>query len=74
MLCFNTHTFLGRSTYDSSRKGELAFFDITQRHSKLRQEMDFACVETQIGDGSIGDCEIIELADKDVVRLRLTTT
>jgi len=23
--------------------------------------MDFTCVETQIGDGSIADCEIVEL-------------
>ncbi|KAG5733688.1 E3 ubiquitin-protein ligase BRE1 [Termitomyces sp. T112] len=33
----------------------------------LEKEMDFACVETQIGDGSIADCEIVELADNDVV-------
>jgi hypothetical protein len=25
--------------------------------------MDFACVETQIGDGSMDDCEIVEIED-----------
>jgi hypothetical protein len=26
------------------------------------QPLDLACVETQIGDGSLMDCEIVELA------------
>lgn len=35
----------------------------------LDKELDLACVETQIGDGSAADCEIVELAE--VYRLRL---
>jgi len=35
----------------------------------LGKAMDFTCVETQIGDGSSADCEIVEL--ERVVRLRL---
>jgi len=33
--------------------------------------MDFACVETQIGDGSAHDCEILELDGANVVQLKL---
>ncbi|KAG6903107.1 hypothetical protein C0995_006294 [Termitomyces sp. Mi166 len=40
----------------------------------LGKEMDFACVETQIGDGSIADCEIVEFTEKEIVRLRMATT
>lgn len=29
------------------------------------QTIDFTCVETQIGDGSIADCEIVDLNEKD---------
>ncbi|KAF6763100.1 allantoicase [Ephemerocybe angulata] len=35
----------------------------------LDKPLDLACVETQIGDGSAADCEIVELAE--VYRLRL---
>ena len=28
--------------------------------------MDFACVETQIGDGSTGDCEIMNVEELGV--------
>jgi len=35
----------------------------------LGKAMDFTCVETQIGDGSSADCEIVDL--ERVVRLRL---
>ena len=31
-------------------------------HYFLLQALDLACVETQIGDGSLMDCEIVELA------------
>ncbi|KAG6837508.1 hypothetical protein H0H93_008433 [Arthromyces matolae] len=37
----------------------------------LDKNMDFACVETQIGDGSNADCEILELAAEEVVNLSL---
>ena len=30
----------------------------------LQRTMDFVCVETQVGDGSTADCEIIDL-EKD---------
>lgn len=35
--------------------------------------MDFACVETQIGDGSACDCEILELDEANAVELKLPT-
>ncbi|KAJ6500130.1 allantoicase [Mycena vitilis] len=35
----------------------------------LEKAMDFACVETQVGDGGTADCEIVEL--ERVVRLKL---
>jgi allantoicase len=31
------------------------------------QPMDFACVETQIGDGSKADCEIVNINEDIVV-------
>ncbi|KAF9469927.1 allantoicase [Collybia nuda] len=38
----------------------------------LGEAMDFACVETQIGDGSTSDCEIVEMDDvEDMLLLRL---
>ncbi|KAF5380344.1 hypothetical protein D9615_004567 [Tricholomella constricta] len=37
----------------------------------LGKAIDFACVETQIGDGSAADCEILELNGAEVVKLRL---
>jgi len=37
----------------------------------LGKAMDFACVETQIGNGSVADCEILELGETEVVKLRL---
>ncbi|GLB37590.1 putative ureidoglycolate lyase [Lyophyllum shimeji] len=37
----------------------------------LGKAMDFACVETQIGNGSTSDCEILELGEAEVVKLRL---
>lgn len=37
------------------------------------QSMDFACVETQIGDGSAADCEIIELDEAQVATIKLPT-
>ena len=30
------------------------------------QELDLACVETQIGDGSGADCEILELDQRKI--------
>jgi len=33
--------------------------------------MDLACVETQIGDGSAADCEIVELGEEDRVIVRV---
>ncbi|KAJ7217868.1 galactose-binding domain-like protein [Mycena pura] len=44
-------------------------FRTDQPMTVLGKAMDFACVETQIGDGSSADCEIVEL--ERVVRLRL---
>ena len=35
------------------------------------QPLDLACVETQIGDGSPADCEILELDDSSDIRLKL---
>ncbi|RDB25286.1 putative allantoicase [Hypsizygus marmoreus] len=38
----------------------------------LGKAIDFACVETQIGDGSVADCEILELdGAASVLRLRI---
>ena len=34
--------------------------------------MEFACVETQIGDGSARDCEILELGEANAVELKLS--
>ncbi len=36
------------------------------------QPLDLACVETQIGDGSPADCEILKLEGLFDVRLKLT--
>ncbi|KAJ8469164.1 hypothetical protein ONZ45_g16986 [Pleurotus djamor] len=37
----------------------------------LNKPLDFTCVETQIGDGSIADCEILELdRSKQVIKLQ----
>ncbi|KAF7306049.1 putative allantoicase [Mycena chlorophos] len=36
----------------------------------LEKGMDFSCVETQIGDGSGSDCEIVELEEPVWLRLR----
>jgi hypothetical protein len=38
----------------------------------LLQPLDLACVETQIGDGSPADCEILNLEGSFDVRLKLT--
>ncbi|KAF8348316.1 allantoicase [Amanita rubescens] len=38
----------------------------------LERPLDLACVETQIGDGSPADCEILELESSFDVRLKLT--
>ena len=35
------------------------------------QPLDLACVETQVGDGSPADCEILELDDSSDIRLKL---
>ncbi|KAG6866700.1 hypothetical protein C0991_011359 [Blastosporella zonata] len=40
---------------------------------KTEQEMDLACVETQIGNGSVADCEILELGAEEIVKLRLNS-
>ena len=37
----------------------------------FHQPLDLACVETQIGDGSPADCEILELDDSSDIRLKL---
>ncbi|KAJ7072146.1 galactose-binding domain-like protein [Mycena amicta] len=34
----------------------------------LGKAMDFACIETQIGDGSLADCEIFELDEPVILR------
>jgi hypothetical protein len=37
----------------------------------FHQPLDLACVETQIGDGSPADCEILELDGSSDIRLKL---
>ena len=37
----------------------------------LQRPMDFACVETQIGDGSVTDCEILELQVEPLPRVKI---
>lgn len=34
------------------------------------QIMDFSCFETQIGDGSEADCEILELSDSEIMTVK----
>ncbi|KAK0241789.1 galactose-binding domain-like protein [Armillaria nabsnona] len=58
-----------------ARPGQGIVYDTAVWHQPMTvlgdQDVDFTCVETQVGNGGTEDCEIVELEGDDVVSLRL---
>lgn len=45
----------------------VTYFPLRTDRTCCLQPMDLACVETQIGDGSPLDCEIVTLDNQDIL-------